>query len=218
MAVTKLFSSFKRSSVHMGDYGSIVHCMKNIPSEGQMQVTFIWTWYSFFSGQMSLLESTILLGCCTRGPKSSSFWKKKRGPSVCPGRSTVGACNHTGFTAWRSGLFNLKWLPFCNLTHCLNFLSGFHFQASFIIVFFSELVVQFYVDTVKRMAHSHFVSGSPLRTLCLLIAGQPADVFNVENNVNSDYGTSHQPMEVLAQLMRFSVLSCLIILKKVPII
>ena len=41
MAVTKLFSSFKRSSVHMRDYGSIVHCMKNIPSEGQMQVTFI---------------------------------------------------------------------------------------------------------------------------------------------------------------------------------
>jgi hypothetical protein len=41
MAVTKLFSSFKRSSVHMGDYGSTVHCMKNIPSEGQMQVTFI---------------------------------------------------------------------------------------------------------------------------------------------------------------------------------
>ena len=136
MAVTKLFSSFKRSSVHMGDYVSIVHCMKNIPSERQMQVTFIWTWYSFFSGQMSLLESTILLGCCTRGPKSSSFWKKKRGPSVCPGRSTVGTCNHTGFTAWWSGLFNLKWLPFCNLTHCLNFLSGFHFHASFIISFF----------------------------------------------------------------------------------
>ena len=78
--------------------------------------------------------------------------------------------------------------------------------------------MQFYVDTVKKMAQCHFISGSPLRTLCLLIAGQPADVFNVENNVNSDYGTSHQPMEVLAQLMRFSVLSCLIILKKVPII
>ncbi|AQK67670.1 Protein transport protein SEC16B-like protein [Zea mays] len=45
------------------------------------------------------------------------------------------------------------------------------------------------------MAHFHFVSGSPLRTLCLLIAGQPADVFNVENNVNSDYGASHQPVE-----------------------
>jgi hypothetical membrane protein len=65
------------------------------------------------------------------------------------------------------------------------------------------------VDTVKKMAHSHFVSGSPLRTLCLLIAGQPADVFSVENNVNSDYGTSHQPMEVLAQLTSFSVLRCL---------
>jgi COPII coat assembly protein SEC16 len=60
------------------------------------------------------------------------------------------------------------------------------------------------VDTVKKMAHLHFVSGSPLRTLCLLIAGQPADVFNVDNNVNIDYGTSHQPMEVLAKLMVFN--------------
>lgn len=59
------------------------------------------------------------------------------------------------------------------------------------------------MDTVKKMAQSHFVSGSPLRTLCLLIAGQPADVFNVDNNVNSDYGTSHQPVEVLVQLMGF---------------
>ncbi|GJM89963.1 hypothetical protein PR202_ga06195 [Eleusine coracana subsp. coracana] len=67
---------------------------------------------------------------------------------------------------------------------------------SFIVL--PVLVVQFYVDTVKKMAHSHFVSGSPLRTLCLLIAGQPADVFTVENNINSDYatlGASHQSME-----------------------
>jgi hypothetical protein len=79
-------------------------------------------------------------------------------------------------------------------------------------LFFSGLLVQFYVDTVKKMAHFHFVSGSPLRTLCLLIAGQPADVFNVENNVNSDYGTSHQPMEVLAKLMGLLVVTCITIL------
>jgi hypothetical protein len=39
-------------------------------------------------------------------------------------------------------------------------------------------LLQFYVETVKRMAQRQFVSGSPLRTLCLLIAGQPADVFS----------------------------------------
>ncbi|KAG2647929.1 hypothetical protein PVAP13_1NG002800 [Panicum virgatum] len=131
MAVTKLFSSFKRSSVHMGDYGSIVHCMKNIPSEGQMQAVAQEVQNLLVSGRRK--EA---LQCAQGG----QLW----GPAI---------------------------------------------------ILALQLGDQFYVDTVKRMAHSHFVSGSPLRTLCLLIAGQPADVFNVENNVNSDYGTSHQPME-----------------------
>lgn len=38
--------------------------------------------------------------------------------------------------------------------------------------------MQFYGDTVKQMALRQLVAGSPLRTLCLLIAGQPADVFS----------------------------------------
>ncbi|XP_047080796.1 protein transport protein SEC16B homolog isoform X2 [Lolium rigidum] len=45
------------------------------------------------------------------------------------------------------------------------------------------------------MAHCHFISGSPLRTLCLLIAGQPADVFNVENTNYDTQGASQQPMQ-----------------------
>jgi len=58
-------------------------------------------------------------------------------------------------------------------------------------------MMQFYADTVKKMAHCHFVSGSPLRTLCLLIAGQPADVFSSENPINSgSLYTPHQPVEV----------------------
>uniref|UniRef100_A0A0E0HJN7 Protein transport protein sec16 n=1 Tax=Oryza nivara TaxID=4536 RepID=A0A0E0HJN7_ORYNI len=81
MAVTKLFSSCKSSGAHKGEYGAIVHCMKNIPSENQIQ----------------------------------------------------------------------------------------------------------------KMAYHHFVSGSPLRTLCLLIAGQPADVFNAENPVDGNYGNLHIP-------------------------
>ena len=56
------------------------------------------------------------------------------------------------------------------------------------------------MDTVKKMAHCHFISGSPLRTLCLLIAGQPADVFNVENNSNNNYDTQgayEEPKQVI---------------------
>ncbi|KAJ1277451.1 hypothetical protein BS78_04G005000 [Paspalum vaginatum] len=131
MAVTKLFASCKRSPVHMGDYGSSVHCMKNIPPESQMQAVAQEVQNLLVSGRRK--EA---LQCAQGG----QLW----GPAI---------------------------------------------------ILALQLGDQFYVDTVKKMAHSHFASGSPLRTLCLLIAGQPADVFNVENNVNSNYGTSHQPME-----------------------
>lgn len=55
--------------------------------------------------------------------------------------------------------------------------------------------VQFYVDTVRQMAHHQFIFGSPLRTLFLLIAGQPADVFttnNLSTNLSSGDSTSSQ--------------------------
>ena len=132
MAVTKLFSSFK-STVNMGDYGSIVSCMKNIPSESQMQVIFLYH-SCLFLCQMPLIETaTIILGCCTGGPKSSSFWEKKRGPSVCPGRSTLGTCNHTGIAARWYGLFEFKQPYFCNVLCCLTFLPSFHFHVKFIV-------------------------------------------------------------------------------------
>lgn len=61
--------------------------------------------------------------------------------------------------------------------------------------------MQFYVDTVKQMAVCQLVSGSPLRTLCLLIAGQPADVFSADTTSDSSiYGAvnmSSQPSQVL---------------------
>lgn len=46
--------------------------------------------------------------------------------------------------------------------------------------------MQFYIDTVKQMALKQLVPGSPLRTLCLLIAGQPAEVFSTDtmSNIN----------------------------------
>ena len=46
--------------------------------------------------------------------------------------------------------------------------------------------IQFYVDTVKQMALHQLVAGSPLRTLCLLIAGQPAEVFSSDTMTDSN--------------------------------
>jgi len=43
------------------------------------------------------------------------------------------------------------------------------------------------------MAQRQFVCGSPLRTLCLLIAGQPADVFSAECPANSFPGAANEP-------------------------
>ncbi|KAF3448329.1 hypothetical protein FNV43_RR09042 [Rhamnella rubrinervis] len=54
------------------------------------------------------------------------------------------------------------------------------------LVLASQLGEQFYVDTVKQMALRQLVAGSPLRTLCLLIAGQPAEVFSSDTMVDSN--------------------------------
>ncbi|CAA2973136.1 Hypothetical predicted protein [Olea europaea subsp. europaea] len=52
------------------------------------------------------------------------------------------------------------------------------------LVLAAQLGDQFYVDTVKQMALRQLVAGSPLRTLCLLIAGQPADVFSADSTAD----------------------------------
>ncbi|KAG8382433.1 hypothetical protein BUALT_Bualt05G0076800 [Buddleja alternifolia] len=65
------------------------------------------------------------------------------------------------------------------------------------LVLAAQLGDQFYVETVKQMALRQFVAGSPLRTLCLLIAGQPADVFSSDSTaISSNAGAvnmSQQP-------------------------
>lgn len=59
--------------------------------------------------------------------------------------------------------------------------------------------MQYYCETVKQMALRQLVAGSPLRTLCLLIAGQPADVFSSNSSGTSVPGTVNvfqQPTQV----------------------
>lgn len=53
------------------------------------------------------------------------------------------------------------------------------------LILAAQLGDQYYVDTVKQMAIRQLVAGSPLRTLCLLIAGQPAAVFSAEATANN---------------------------------
>ncbi|PUZ75439.1 hypothetical protein GQ55_1G169500 [Panicum hallii var. hallii] len=131
MAVTKLFSSCK-SSANMNGYGAVVHCMRNLPSESQIQTTA--------QEVQNLLVS---------GRRKEALQHAQEGQ---------------------------LWGP--------------------ALILALQLGDKFYADTVKKMAHRHFVSGSPLRTLCLLIAGQPADVFNSDNPVNSgSLYSPHQPVE-----------------------
>ncbi|CAN6566447.1 unnamed protein product [Malus baccata var. baccata] len=60
------------------------------------------------------------------------------------------------------------------------------------LVIASQLGEQFYGDTVKLMALNQLAAGSPLRTLCLLIARQPAGVFS---NATTD-SSLHNSMNV----------------------
>ncbi|CAI9095794.1 OLC1v1031809C1 [Oldenlandia corymbosa var. corymbosa] len=54
------------------------------------------------------------------------------------------------------------------------------------LVLAAQLGEQFYVETVTQMALKQLVPGSPLRTLCLLIAAQPAAVFTADDTaINS---------------------------------
>nr|GME15990.1 protein transport protein SEC16B homolog [Ipomoea batatas] len=48
------------------------------------------------------------------------------------------------------------------------------------LVLAAQLGEQFYGETVKQLALRQLVPGTPLRTLCLLIAGQPAAVFSAD--------------------------------------
>ncbi|RWW10377.1 hypothetical protein GW17_00026088 [Ensete ventricosum] len=63
------------------------------------------------------------------------------------------------------------------------------------LILAAQLGEKFYVETVKQMANRQFVSGSPLRTLYLLIAGQPADVFSFKNSSDSSFPTSDNAPE-----------------------
>ncbi|KAL0329538.1 UNVERIFIED_CONTAM: protein transport protein SEC16B [Sesamum radiatum] len=64
------------------------------------------------------------------------------------------------------------------------------------LVLAAQLGDQFYVETVKQMALRQLVAGSPLRTLCLLIAGQPADVFSADSTaISSMPGAFNMPQQ-----------------------
>ncbi|WOG88461.1 hypothetical protein DCAR_0207696 [Daucus carota subsp. sativus] len=73
------------------------------------------------------------------------------------------------------------------------------------LVLAAQLGNQFYADTVKQLALRQLVAGSPLRTLCLLIAGQPAEVFTAETAVGGAFASavnmSQQPAHIGSSAM-----------------
>ncbi|KAM1157093.1 hypothetical protein ACFX1X_028038 [Malus domestica] len=72
------------------------------------------------------------------------------------------------------------------------------------LVIASQLGEQFYGDTVKLMALNQLAAGSPLRTLCLLIARQPADVFSsatTDSSIPNSMNVSQQQTQVGANSM-----------------
>ncbi|KAF5460201.1 hypothetical protein F2P56_020085 [Juglans regia] len=72
------------------------------------------------------------------------------------------------------------------------------------LVLASQLGDQFYVDAVKQMAVRQLVAGSPLRTLCLLIAGQPAEVFSsntTDSGLLGAFSMHQQPAKIGANFM-----------------
>ncbi|KAE8660436.1 putative C2H2-like zinc finger protein [Hibiscus syriacus] len=72
------------------------------------------------------------------------------------------------------------------------------------LVIASQLGDQLYGDTVKLMALKQLKAGSPLRTLCLVVAGQPADVFSTVSSGRDLPGyvnTPNQPGQVAANML-----------------
>uniref|UniRef100_A0A7C9EVL2 Protein transport protein sec16 n=1 Tax=Opuntia streptacantha TaxID=393608 RepID=A0A7C9EVL2_OPUST len=65
------------------------------------------------------------------------------------------------------------------------------------LVIAAMLGEKFYGETVKQMALHQLVAGSPLRTLCLLLAGQPAEVFSNPPTNNPPSGVNvTQPVQI----------------------
>ncbi|GMH26647.1 hypothetical protein Nepgr_028490 [Nepenthes gracilis] len=77
----------------------------------------------------------------------------------------------------------------------------------FALILAHELGEQFYVNTVKKMATSHLVAGLPLRTLCLLIAKKPEDVFST--NIVGGFGlpgSVHMSPQTVQQFVGYNML------------
>ncbi|KAL2901701.1 Protein transport protein SEC16A-like protein [Bienertia sinuspersici] len=89
----------------------------------------------------------------------------------------------------------------------------------FALILSRELGEQFYADTVKQMAVSQLAVGSPLRTLCLLIAKKPEEVFSNSvmpssnvygaaahmspHPVQSGYVANLAPAKIVGKLLNF---------------
>ena len=105
---------------------------------------------------------------------------------MCTRRSFVGTSTCYCGTTWPTGSF-----PIIDIG--LTFLS-----CGSLLTLLVLISMQFYGDTVKQMALRQLVPGSPLRTLCLLVAGQPAEVFSTGSTGDLSFpGSPQQQAQVI---------------------
>ena len=148
----------------------------------------------------ALIDHNICLAHCFWGSKSLGFWEKKRGPALCARGSVMGSSPYSCCTAWRSGF--VTW-TLSTIWDISDWFFAIYILCSLCCLRFVLLCVyylQFYAETVKQMALRQLVAGSPLRTLCLLIAGQPAAVFSTDDSAYSSMpgavNIAQQPAQV----------------------
>ncbi|KZV45340.1 hypothetical protein F511_04078 [Dorcoceras hygrometricum] len=186
-AVAKLFASAKRKDVQSSQYGAVAQCLQRMPLEGQMQATAAEVQNLLVFGRKK--EA---LQCAKEG----QLW----GPAlVLAAQLGDQVCKYKMFHLSLSLSLSLS----VKETDCIF---SWHVDCFFLLKFvIGHQPLQFYVETVKQMALQQLVAGSPLRTLCLLIAGQPADVFSADTTaINSMAGVANlpqQPQQFLANGM-----------------
>ncbi|KAE8671091.1 zinc finger protein ZAT4-like [Hibiscus syriacus] len=138
LVIANLLGSVKGKGVQSGSYSAVFHCLQNLPSEAQMQVTALEVQRLLVSGRKK--EALEFAQDC-------QLW----GPAL---------------------------------------------------VIASQLGDQFYGDTVKQMALKQLKDGSPLRTLCLVVAGQPENVFSTSgSNLPGYVNTPNQSGQVAANML-----------------
>ncbi|KAL0331487.1 UNVERIFIED_CONTAM: protein transport protein SEC16B [Sesamum angustifolium] len=174
-AVAKLFASAKGKGLQFSQYGAVAQCLQHLPSEEQMlesdaPESAVAKLFASAKGKgLQFSQYDAVAQCLQHLPSEEQMQvtaAEVQNLLVSGRKKDALQCAQEG----------QLWGP--------------------ALVLAAQLGDQFYVETVKQMALRQLVAGSPLRTLCLLIAGQPADVFSADSTaISSMPGALNMPQQ-----------------------